>query len=277
MVLRLNMAKPWAPSHISEVAKGMGIEKRISGDVKKTLVEMLNLELKKITNNMEKETIMNDSERKTLGDPERTRLSYSRTRGLMVDYIQKLDSVGSSAVVSANESLEEHLLMILSYASDSADSDKMNTIMKRHLESAIIFLSEKEASLQNRNTEEGLSNIPDLSENIQLSDSKMGQANLTKGNIRTMARSIAGMKIEEDALEDLLLVYYDHAAHLQEEFQNIISKGSKAELEISMERSRTLMMLGWLRRMLKQAAITANNDGSTKIMLKHVIRIDPWE
>ena len=50
MVLRLNMAKPWAPSHISEVAKGMGIEKRISGDVKKTLVEVLNLELKKITN-----------------------------------------------------------------------------------------------------------------------------------------------------------------------------------------------------------------------------------
>ena len=36
MVLRLNMAKPWAPSHISEVAKGMGIEKRISGDVKNT-------------------------------------------------------------------------------------------------------------------------------------------------------------------------------------------------------------------------------------------------
>jgi 5-bromo-4-chloroindolyl phosphate hydrolysis protein len=84
------------------------------------------------------------------------------------------------------------------------------------------------------------------------------------------------MKIEEEALEDLLLVYYDHAAQLQEEFQNIISNGSKAELEINMERSRTLMMLGWLRRMLKQAATTANNDGSTKIMLKHVIRIDPW-
>ena len=277
MALRLNMAKPWAPSHVSEVAKGMGIEKRISGDVKKTLVEMLNLELKKITINMEKETIMNDSERKTLADPERTRLSYSRTRGLMVDYIQELESVGSSAVVSANESLEEYLLMILSYASDSADSDKMNTIMKRHLESAITFLNEKETGSQNKNTEEELSNIHNFNQNIELSGNKMGQANLTKGNIRAMVRSIAGMKIEEDALEDLLLVYYDHAAHLQEEFQNIISKGSKAELEINMERSRTLMMLGWLRRMLKQAAITANNDGSTKIMLKHVIRIDPWD
>jgi histone H3/H4 len=271
------MAKPWAPSHVSEVAKGRGIEKRISGDVKKTLVEMLNLELKKITINMEKETIMNDSERKTLGDPERTRLSYSRTRGLMVDYIQKLDSVGSSAVVSANEYLEEYLLMILSYASDSADSDKMNTIMKRHLESAITILNEKETGSRNKNTEEELSNIPNLSQNIELSGSKMGQANLTKGNIKAIVRSIAGMKIEEDALEDLLLVYYDHAAHLQEEFQNIISKGSKVELEINMERSRTLMKLGWLRRMLKQAATTAHNDGSTKIMLKHVIRIDPWE
>jgi hypothetical protein len=37
------------------------------------------------------------------------------------------------------------------------------------------------------------------------------------------------------------------------------------------------MMLGWLRRMLKQAATNANNEGATKIMLKHVIRIDPWE
>ena len=276
MALRLNMAKPWAPSHVSEVAKGMGIEKRISGDVKKTLVEILNLKLKNITINMEKETIMNDSERKTLSDSERTRLSYSRTRGLMVDYIQKLDSVGSSAVVSANESLEEYLLMILSYASDSADSDKMNTIMKRHLESALKLLDEKEIDSQSKNTEEKLMPNTDLGENIILSEKGMSQSTLTKGNIRTIVRSITGMKIEEEALEDLLLVYYDHAAQLQEEFQNIISNGSKAELEINMERSRTLMMLGWLRRMLKQAATTANNDGSTKIMLKHVIRIDPW-
>ena len=276
MALRLNMAKPWAPSHVSEVAKGMGIEKRISGDVKKTLVEILNLKLKNITINMEKETIMNDSERKTLSDPERTRLSYSRTRGLMVDYIQKLDSVGSSAVVSANESLEEYLLMILSYASDSADSDKMNTIMKRHLESALKLLGEKEIDSQSKNTEEKLLSNADLDENIILSEKGMSQSTLTKGNIRTIVRSITGMKIEEEALEDLLLVYYDHAAQLQEEFQNIISNGTKEELEINMERSRTLMMLGWLRRMLKQAATTANNDGSTKIMLKHVIRIDPW-
>ena len=276
MTLRLDMAKPWAPSHVSEVAKGMGIEKRISGDVKKTLVEILNLKLKNITINMEKETIMNDSERKTLSDPERTRLSYSRTRGLMVEYIQKLDSVGSSAVVSANESLEEYLLMILSYASDSADSDKMNTIMKRHLESALKLLGEKEIDSQSKNTEEKLLSNADLDENIILSEKGMSQSTLTKGNIRTIVRSITGMKIEEEALEDLLLVYYDHAAQLQEEFQNIISNGSKAELEINMERSRTLMMLGWLRRMLKQAATTANNDGSTKIMLKHVIRIDPW-
>lgn len=276
MVLRLNMAKPWAPSHVSEVAKGMGIEKRISGDVKKTLVEILNLKLKNITINMEKETIMNDSERKTLSDPKRTRLSYSRTRGLMVDYIQKLDSVGSSSVVSANESLEDYLLMILSYASDSADSDKMNTIMKRHLESALKLLGEKEIDSQSENTEEKLFSNADLGENIILSEKGMGQSTLTEGNIRTIVRSITGMKIDEEALEDLLLVYYDHAAQLQEEFQNIISNGSKAELEINMERSRTLMMLGWLRRMLKQAATTANNDGSTKIMLKHVIRIDPW-
>tara|TARA_B100001250_G_scaffold110867_3_gene93610 strand:- start:2676 stop:3494 length:819 start_codon:yes stop_codon:yes gene_type:complete len=272
------MAKPWAPSHVSEVAKGMGIEKRISGDVKKTLVEILNSELENITINMEKETIMNDSERKTLADPKRTRLSYSRTRGLMVDYIQKLDSVGSSAVVSANESLEGYLLKVLSYASDSADSDKMNTIMKRHLESALKLLNENKVNIRDEEkSRDESSAITDLDENMPLSERGMIQTILTKGNIKTMARSIAGMKIEEEALEDLLLVYYDHAAQLQEDFQDIISKGSRAELEINMERARTLMMLGWLRRMLKQAATNANNEGATKIMLKHVIRIDPWE
>ena len=37
------MAKPWAPSHVSEVAKGLGIDHRISGEVKEKLVEMLHL------------------------------------------------------------------------------------------------------------------------------------------------------------------------------------------------------------------------------------------
>ena len=54
------MAKPWAPSHVSEVAKGLGIEYRISGDVKEKLVEILHEKLRLITKEMEDETLNND-------------------------------------------------------------------------------------------------------------------------------------------------------------------------------------------------------------------------
>ena len=43
------MAKPWAPSHIAEVAKGLGIDLRIGGDVKTALVPILETELRRIT------------------------------------------------------------------------------------------------------------------------------------------------------------------------------------------------------------------------------------
>ncbi len=271
------MSKPWAPSHVSEVAKGIGVDKRISGDVKKTLVELLNIELNSITENMEKKILLNDSKRKTLGDPERTRLSYSRTRGLMVDKIQKLDSVGSSAVVSANEILEKYLQRLLSYASDSADSDKMGTIMQRHLDSALEIIGKNKINIQTDEmlNEKHLNN--DSRNNITQKEIVAPGDILSKANIRMMVRDIEGMKIEEDAIEDLLLVYYDHAAGLQEDFQNIVTKGSMEELEINVERSRTLMKMGWLRRMLKHAANNAKSDNSAKILLKHVIRIDPWE
>jgi len=36
-------------------------------------------------------------------------------------------------------------------------------------------------------------------------------------------------------------------------------------------------MLGWLRRMLVKAEENAKSSGSSKILINHVIRIDPWE
>ena len=97
------MAKPWATSHISSVASGLGIEHRISGDVKNQLVDLLEHRLKMITREMENETLESDPERKTLGDPTRTRLGFNRTRGMMIENVLRVDSVGAAAVVSANE------------------------------------------------------------------------------------------------------------------------------------------------------------------------------
>ena len=82
------MAKPWATSHIGDVASGVGIEKRISGDVKSKLVELLVTELQRLTSEMEDVTLSLEPQRKTLGDPNRTRLGFNRTRGLMIGAVK---------------------------------------------------------------------------------------------------------------------------------------------------------------------------------------------
>ena len=99
------MAKPWATSHVATVAAGLGIEHRISGDVKEKLVSLLEGQLMDICREMEDKTLEADPERKTLGDPIRTRLGFNRTRGMMIDNVARVDSVGAAAVVAANEQL----------------------------------------------------------------------------------------------------------------------------------------------------------------------------
>ena len=85
------MAKPWATSHIATVAAGLGIEHRISGDVKEQLVGLLEERLKVITREMENRTLSIEPNRKTLDDPERMRLGFSRTRGMMIDNLGRVD------------------------------------------------------------------------------------------------------------------------------------------------------------------------------------------
>ncbi|MEE2746879.1 MAG: hypothetical protein VX473_00215, partial [Candidatus Thermoplasmatota archaeon] len=81
------MAKPWATSHVATVAAGLGIDHRISGDVKQQLVSLLEERLKDISREMEDQTLAADPNRKTLDDPVRMRLGFSRTRGMMIDNI----------------------------------------------------------------------------------------------------------------------------------------------------------------------------------------------
>ena len=131
------MAKPWATSHVATVAAGLGIEHRISGDVKEKLVSLLKGQLMDICREMEDKTLEADPERKTLGDPIRTRLGFNRTRGMMIDNVARVDSVGAAAVVAANEQLEAYLRTLLGSAANLAAADRMNTIKPRHLEKAL--------------------------------------------------------------------------------------------------------------------------------------------
>ena len=89
------MAKPWSTSHIGFLASEF-TDLRISGAVKEELVKLMIAELDNLVPTMEDETLEKFPERKTLDDPERTRLNYNRTRELMIERIKNLDSVGSA-------------------------------------------------------------------------------------------------------------------------------------------------------------------------------------
>ena len=86
--------KPYAASHLGSVASAY-TDLRLSGEVKEALVERTLRELDLLVPQMERSTLELDPERKTLGDVDRTRLNYNRTRELMLDRLTDLESVSS--------------------------------------------------------------------------------------------------------------------------------------------------------------------------------------
>ncbi len=263
------MAKPWATSHISTVASGLGIDLRISGDVKSQLVDILEHQLKIVTREMENQTLESDPERKTLDDPTRLRLGFSRTRGMMIDNISRLDSIGAAAVVAANEQLENYLLRLLRLSSDAAAIERVGTIKPRHLEKALERMGggiEREDIPTNEEIE------------VDPIDDVMGEIGgeiLTPTLLRKMAKKFAGKPLDNDALEELLLLYYDHAANIQHDLQDNLANASHIIQMI--ERFQSLTMLGWMRRMLKEAGARAERAESKTVTLAHIVEVDPWD
>ena len=263
------MAKPWATSHISTVASGLGIELRISGDVKTQLVDILEHQLKMITREMENQTLESDPERKTLDDPNRMRLGFSRTRGMMIDNISRVDSIGAAAVVAANEQLENFLLRLLRFSSDAAAIERVGTIKPRHLEKALERIDGGQSRQEDSETKE-----------IELDpiDDVMGEISgeiLTPTMLRNMAKKFAGKPLDNDALEELLLLYYDHASNIQHDLQDNLANASHIIQMI--ERFQSLTMLGWMRRMLKEAGERADRTESKTVTLAHIVEVDPWD
>ena len=263
------MAKPWATSHISTVASGLGIELRISGDVKTQLVDILEHQLKMITREMENQTLESDPELTTLDDPNRMRLGFSRTRGMMIDNISRVDSIGAAAVVAANEQLENYLLRLLRLSSDAAAIERVGTIKPRHLDKALERIDGGLSKQENSETEE-----------IQLDpiEDVMGEISgeiLTPTMLRNMAKKFAGKPLDNDALEELLLLYYDHASNIQHDLQDNLANASHIIQMI--ERFQSLTMLGWMRRMLKEAGERADRTESKTVTLAHIVEVDPWD
>ncbi len=261
------MAKPYSTSHIGFVSSGF-TDMRLSGAVKEQLVEMLVAEINQMVPAMEAATLTATPDKKTLDDTNRTRLNYNRTRELMIERLGELESVGSEAVQAGIEHLETYLKKILHAAETAAAKDRVNTIKPRHL-SAVISVSEDQ-------TENLDSSAVEVEEDV-LEGQITGSA-LTPSVVRKMSRAFAGMSVTDDAIEELLLWYYEVVDEVGQNIREHAQLGSNpAPFIDAIDKMKDLMMLGWMRRMLVKAGEDAAERGYKRIDVEQLIHLDPFE
>ncbi len=257
------VAKPYSSSHIAAVSSHF-TTMRLSGDVKDRLVNLLCEELDRLVPRMEEETLTQDPERKTLDDPRRSRLNYNRTRELMIDRIENVESVGSAAVQAGIDHLESHLAQLLRHAAEAAERDRVATIKPRHLDRA----------LHNMKPGEGEEAGETVAEAGAAEEFVAGQAGglITATGLLSMAKSIARMGVTKDALDELLYLYSEVLEDLEEDIRKHAQLGSNPVHFIeSINAMRGMMTLGWIRARLTRAAEHAQGRGARAIELQDII------
>ena len=257
------VAKPYSTSHIAAVSAHF-TTMRLSGAVKERLVRLLCEELDRLVPRMEDETLSQDPERKTLDDPRRSRLNYNRTRELMIDRINNVDSVGSAAVQAGIDHLEDHLAQLLRHASEAAERDRVATIKPRHLDRAVLNTKPAEGEDDNEPSQEA-----GAAEEFVASQAG---GLITPTALLSMARSIARMSVSKDALDELLYLYAEVLEDLEEDIRKHAQLGSNPVHFIeSINAMKGMMTLGWMRSRLKRAAEHAQGRGAKGIELQDVI------
>ncbi|MDP6326196.1 MAG: hypothetical protein QGI36_03800 [Candidatus Thalassarchaeaceae archaeon] len=262
-------AKPWSPSHVATVASTY-TDLRISGDVKSQLVDLLVTKLDQVVPRMEQETLTQDAERKTLDDPQRTRLGYSRTRGLMTERIEHVDSVSAAAVTAACEELESYLRNVLRACETVCTNNRMGTIKPRHLQEALSNLGVSSTTQEEVISKPSADSVDDPLNALVGG----GSGVITPATMRQMARSFGGMKVENEALEELLELYYDEAGELQHRLKRALTGGNPAEIIPTLEKLDDLAKMGFLHRTLKQAGENAKASGARSITIEHILSLD---
>ena len=260
-------AKPYSPGHIGAVA-GNYTQMRISGAVKQQLVDLLCEELDRLVPQMESETLAQDPERKTLDDPNRTRLNYNRTRELMIARISNIESVGSAAVQAGIEHIEQHLAKILKHAEAAADKDRVGTFKPRHLDIAISGMGlDDDGELPEQQLEEETETLV------------VGQGGgvLTRSSLLSLARTHAKMPVTDEAVEELMDTYYMVVEKLEGDIRaHAQLGGNPVQFIESIGRMQTLMSLGWMRSMLTRAASNARERGYKRIDIEQIVHLDPY-
>ena len=270
-------AKPYSASHIGALSSAF-TEMRLSGAVKEQLVELLCEEISRLVPQMESETLSIDPERKTLDDPQRTRLNYNRTRELMIGELQTIESVSSAAVQAAISHLEDYLQAILSASETFADKDRVGTIKPRHLEAAVqsMGLGASGSDVSEELRDAVAAALPDAT---PAEDIVVGQSGgvLTEGSLASLARSHAGMSVTPEAARELLDMYYMAIEQLEYDIRSEGRFGSNPAMIIdSINQMRTLMGLGWMRRVLRASADDARERGYKRIDVEQIVNIDPF-
>lgn len=259
-------AKPYAPSHIGSVASTF-TTMRISGAVKESLVGLVCSELDSLVPSMEQATLENDPERKTLDDSNRTRLNYNRTRELMIDRLEQVESVGSAAVQGGIEYIEKFLARLMRNCEEAASRDRVSTIKPRHLQLALNSMGKGESA-----DEEDPEDVED--EGIQV----QGGGLITIPHVKSMSRTHAKMAITDEAAQDLLYTYGDMVSELESDIRKHANLGRDPMHFIdSVNRLSALMAFGWIRRMLMKAADNARERGYPRIDIEQIVNIDPFE
>ena len=262
--------KPYSPSHIAAVASTY-TNLRISGDVKEQLVDLLVSYLETRVKSLEEQTIDSEPERKTLDDPDRTRLNYNRTRELALERLTKLESVGSAAVCRLIDDLEDHLSHLIRLSEQHASQQRVGTIKPRHLEKAKQSLKIVDSnSIDSQNSEMSTPLIDPLDEVIESSNTAGGI--LTTSTLRTLSRSFARLPVEDEALEELMLTYYDRSATMEEDLRGTIAAGSVHSILDHIHQLRTFLSLGWMKKRLARAGSVAQKEGATRVTIHHVLQ-----
>ena len=94
---------------------------------------------------------------------------------------------------------------------------------------------------------------PSLNESSEELSVPKGQKieSLSPVNIKNIMKQLSGKKLDNDAVEELLLLYYDYASDLEYNLQKNIQQGDLSSIKNLLEKYEKLMMLGCMRRILK--------------------------
>ena len=104
-----------------------------------------------------------------------------------------------------------------------------------------------------------------------------GGGMLTEGALVSIAKSHAGMPVTLEAARELLDLYYMYVDQVEAEIMDEARFGrDPSHLLEHINRMRTLMGLGWMRRMLRAAADEARERGYRRIDIEQIVNIDPF-